>query len=575
VNLKAEMEHIDIERGFLCLPLSDHKKEERKPRVSIITVVSEAVSLAYGCLDRIVLRGYYPALQREENIVHFFREVVGVRTVDGGALGSRTLAYRKWLDGYVREHGIERLPAPKGKRKEEVVERYYQALGDQEGIACILTSMELGTTFISYEPRSTTADQNYRRISGCRKRFQHLYFYLFDHVLGQMRLQIATYLPFTIQIYLNGHSFVARQLTLQGVRFRKHDNALLATDNVRALRVAAASLTPELIQGRCDYWASQFAPQFSPSERRRAGLPGYAYSMAQVEYSYDTVFRTRMPLQEAVRRMAERGALLGGADRTMAVFGRRIDRRYRGRLMTVLEARNQGHPTLRSYFHSSFAKLYTKPDEHHRDRCLRIEVCVNDPRHFGVKRSLEHLPALVDRMTTSAERYLDLHADLLDSTFDAGDLAQLSLPTQRGSRRIPGIRLHDDRVLRLLDVLQQPASLIGDWTVSELHARMLERHRLAPDTYRISQLRYDLWKLRAKGIVERVGSTRRYRVTPSGTRLAVLLVKLRFRLLGPLVTIATHPCRHPIRTNDSVEVAIRSIDTALNDLCSAIGLKAA
>lgn len=55
--------------------------------------------------------------------------------------------------------------------------------------------------------------------------------------------------------------------------------------------------------------------------------------------------------------------------------------------------------------------------------------------------------------------------------------------------------------------------------------------------YRLSQLRYDLWKLlRAKGLVERLGATRRYALTTTVARLGVLLVKLRFRLLGPLVT---------------------------------------
>ena len=35
------------------------------------------VQFSYACWDRIVLRGYYPALQRPENVVHFFRDVCG------------------------------------------------------------------------------------------------------------------------------------------------------------------------------------------------------------------------------------------------------------------------------------------------------------------------------------------------------------------------------------------------------------------------------------------------------------------------------------------------------------------
>ena len=310
-------------------------------------------------------------------------------------------------------------------------------------------------------------------------------------------------------------------------------------------------------------------------ERRDANLPGYAYSVAQVEYAYDTVFRRRVPLQPLFRRLADLGALLGGADRTMTVFGRRIDRRYQGKLMTVLDAVDQGHPVLRSYYQTSYVKLYGKPDQAGVDRCLRAEVCINDPRHLGVPRSLSYLPELVQKMTDTAQRYLDLHAELLDTTVDAGDVAHLAQPTLRGRRRIPGIRLHDDRVLRLLEVLLQPAGLVADWTVANLHARVLERFHLSPLDYRPSQLRYDLWKLRAKGLVERVGTSRRYRVTDSGLRLGTLLVKLRFRLLGPLVTLVTRPRPRRAAPPDATEAALRNVGHALDHLFSALALRAA
>lgn len=129
------------------------------------------VLFSYGCLDRVVVRGYYPALQREDNIVHFFRDVVGASIVDSGALASRTLRYRQWLDEYVRVHHIERLAPPKGVKKEDFVQPYYQQLGRQEGVACLLTSMEQGATFVSYEPRFPTENERYRVIKRCRKLF--------------------------------------------------------------------------------------------------------------------------------------------------------------------------------------------------------------------------------------------------------------------------------------------------------------------------------------------------------------------------------------------------------------------
>src|SRR2546430_12807331 len=90
-------------------------------------------------------------------------------------------------------------------------------------------------------------------------------------------------------------------------------------------------------------------------------------------------------------------------------------------------------------------------------------------------------------------------------------LAALATPTLVGQRRIPGLKLHDDRVIRLLETLLHPGGFVGDWTTRDVHARVMARHRLTETDYRLSQLRYDLTKLRAKGFVERLGTSRRYR----------------------------------------------------------------
>src|SRR5262249_60595720 len=94
------------------------------------------------------------------------------------------------------------------------------------------------------------------------------------------------------------------------------------------------------------------------------------------------------------------------------------------------------------------------------------------------------------------ERTLALQAELLASPVDTGQLAALAKPTLVGRRRIPGLKLHDDRVIRLLETMLHPAACAGDWTTHDLHARVSARHQLAQSDYRLSQLRYDLAKLR-------------------------------------------------------------------------------
>ena len=229
---------------------------------------------------------------------------------------------------------------------------------------------------------------------------------------------------------------------------------------------------------------------------------------------------------------------------------------------------------LRWYYHTSFAKQYTRGDDHHADRILRNETCSNDTRHFGVGRRLENLPLLRDKLAATNERCLALQAEVLDSPVDGGQLAALAQPSRVGQRRIPGLKLHDDRVIRVLETLLHPAAFADAWTTRELHTRILARHQLAEGAYRLSQLRYDLSKLRAKGLVERLGNTRRYRLTSLGLKLGVLLVKLRTRLLGPLATlIGNHTAARTSSSNNSVDQAFRDVDTALDHLSHALGLQ--
>ena len=535
-------------------------------------VFGERVQFRYTCLDRIVLHGYLTGQQRPGQLVHFFHDVVGVACIEPTVLLGRTTAYRDWVDRYTRGQGIPVLAAPKGARKEELVRPYYGKLGPREGIACVLTSLENTRTFISYAPRRTprSGDANYRRIETGRKRSQHLYWYVWDPVMGPMSVRVATYLPFTITAYLNGHHFVGERLRRAGVSLYQQDNAILRVADPAALQAASDALTPAVLQERCDYWAAKLAPSFSPAEHAAMDLR-YRYSLAQIELATDVVFAEPSPLRALFRRAVELGLLLGGADRTAHLFGRQITSRYRGKLQTVLDRRNEGHPVLRSYYRTSFVKQYEKAET-----LLRTETCINDTYHLNVGRRLENLPTLVTRMGETNQRFLDAQAELLACTVDQGELARLAQPVQVGKRRVPGLRLQDDRVLRLLDVLLHPGGFVADWTSRDALARLLDRHRLAEADYRLSQLRYDLGKLRAHGFVERIGRTRRYRLTARGLKLGVILVKLRTRLLGPLATLATASAPSPDTTTDSaVEAAFRQVDRAIDHLCATLGLRPA
>jgi hypothetical protein len=530
------------------------------------------VRFAYTAWDRIVLNGYLDRLQRPENISHFFREVVGAPSVTPEVLMSRTAPYRGWVSRYAQEHAIPFVPAAKGERKEDTAAPHDRRLTGEEGVACILSSVEQGRTFVSCTPRypPSGGDPSDRLIHAARKRFLHDYFYVLDPVLGPMSLRVGTFLPFTVAVFLNGHSFLARELTRLGVGFRKDDNALLAVADVTALEAAAERLTPAVIEPRCAHWARQLAPRFSREERVAAALSD-RYSVAQVELATDVIFRRSAPLRALFRRAAEVACCWAGrtAPRTCsaAASPAATPASCRPCSTGATRASRSCAPTTAARSSSSTRK---------GDRLLRTETCLNDTHDLGIGRRLEHLPELRERMRATNMRYLDAQAEVLASTVDAGALAALARPVRVGQRRVLGLKLEDDRVVRLLEALLHPGTFVADWTTREVHARVLARHRLAEAAYRLGQLRYDLGKLRAHGLVERIGTSRRYRLTPRGLKLGVLLVKLRTRLLGPLTSLAAaaQP-RRSTRNPSAVEAAFRQVDAALDHLCHALGLQRA
>jgi DNA-binding transcriptional ArsR family regulator len=71
------------------------------------------------------------------------------------------------------------------------------------------------------------------------------------------------------------------------------------------------------------------------------------------------------------------------------------------------------------------------------------------------------------------------------------------------------------------------ASEAQRFTASELARQLRLLSNQAESDYEPRRATYDLKKLRAKNIVQRIGQTRRYKSTPSGLKAMVALVILR------------------------------------------------
>jgi hypothetical protein len=524
---------------------------------------SSLLVFVYHCFDRIVIHGYPSGLSRPEQVVYFFRDVLGMPVVDKEVLRQRTNDYQNWVEAYARNHSIPIQWAEKGVRKEDHV---LPALRRMEktnayGVYFIFKSMEQGRTFRVTVPKYPTPDPNYRILAQQWSRFTHYYFYVRDEFLGPIIVRVASFFPFHATYWLNGHSFIERELKRAGIDFRKNDNAFLAVDDVAALQAAADRLSPAIIRKHLDYWTLILGPKFSQKEREKMSLSRF-YAIAQIEYCRNFIFKRHFPIHKVFERSCEIGLWRLTANRISEIFGVRLNKRLHGKLATVIDQIEHGHHVFRAYWKNAFLKQYEKFS------CfLRNELCSNNLRDFGLKKGLDHLDAVRKRFQTITDRFAEFQAQCLNVHVDFPLLQRLALPITIGSVRYPGVKIHDARIIRLLEVLLHGGNTVGGWTAKQIHSAILTTFQLSAKAYGLNQLRYDVRKLKGHGLLERDGRRYAYRLTAKGVQVALLFLFFHKRLCGPLANSRFHHKPDPAhRPNSKLEAAYHKADKAIENI---------
>jgi hypothetical protein len=517
----------------------------------------------YHCFDRIVINGYLNGLSRPEQVVHFVREVLGIPVVSKEVLSQRTDDYQHWVEAYARNHKIPIEWAEKGVRKENYVLPALRRMEKKNvyGVYIIFKSMELGRTFRISMPKYPTQDPNYRILAQQRSRFTHYYFYIRDEVLGPIIVRVASFFPFHATYWLNGHSFMEQELKRNNIGFRKDDNAFLAADDVSALQAAADRLSPQIIRKQLDYWTLILGPKFSKKERSQMSLSRF-YAITQVEYCRNFIFKRNFPIHKIFERGCEIGLWRLTANRISEIFGVRLTRQLRGKLATVIEEIDHGHHVFRANFKNALLRQYEK-----FSRFLRNELLSNNLNDFGLRKGLDHLDEVRQRFQTITDRFAGFQAQCLNVHVDFPLLQRIALPVTHGSVRYPGIKIHDTRLIRLLEVLLHGGNTVGGWTAKQIHEAVVTTFQLSPKTYGLNQLRYDLRKLKDHALLQRDGRRYAYRLTAKGVDVALLFLFFHKRLCGPLANSRFHHKPDPAhRPNSKLEAAYHKADKAIETI---------
>ncbi len=141
-------------------------------------------------------------------------------------------------------------------------------------------------------------------------------------------------------------------------------------------------------------------------------------------------------------------------------------------------------------------------------------------------------PRLVARLHDMVDRFLTT-LDCVDHAFVADEtLEQLPAPAYLGQTRVKGIDLNKPRMRAVLAAVLALVPAPTSFTLNDVATQVQALLGPTAPAYQPQHAAYDLKKLRAKGLIGKVESSRRYQAPPEGLRTIAALVILRDKVIS-------------------------------------------
>jgi hypothetical protein len=464
-----------------------------------------------SCYDRIIVTGTLPGVCHAKGMTAFL-SARQIRIFDyprfAEPLRDRV---RERAAGLASAAGItiEHI-AKKHIRKEDVVAKILAVRGDHPGLVHVISAMEACDSYKPWHDKRT--HRNFLRPDSGK--CLHYYFYFIDAELGLIYLRVPTWCPFRLQFYCNGHSWLARQLAAAGIGFTLADNAFVRIDDWQRAQNLADHLSPATLHHALDRYAKQCCPVFD------ALAPSYHWSLTQVEYATDLVFRSQVVLKPLYEQLSRQAILTVKAEHVATFLGHKITPQLAQEIGSQFATRIEG-TCVKHRFGKSSIKIYDK-----FGLVLRIETTTNDVSAFKHYRKVEHqqgpasyalapvkkniysLTALAHILLGCNRRYLEYLSSLDDFSAGIRVLDRLTHPRPVNGRTLKGLNFFSRAEGTLLAALQRPAFNIAGLRRADLRPFLAQ---CSPAT-----LTRHLARLRQLGVIKRVNGTYRYYLTRAG-----------------------------------------------------------
>jgi len=481
-----------------------------------------------SCFDRVIFKGHLPisyaaGLERFLDgfglkLKEFKDFAVGVAdrlTRDAKTIAARAGREYRYLNGV--------------RRKEELARSLAQEHGIQRGLVCVLGTVEPVQGF-----RIVHGDGRPHLRAERRKCLVH-YFYLLDPDLGFMHVRRQTWFPFTMQVYVNGHEWLARQMQRLRLVFRQLDNAFLSIARPeRAQRLAREFATldwPAILD--------RFAHRFNPLLEDLLETMEYHWVTDQAEYATDVMFESRAALEGLYPRLVRHAITSFSAENVMRFLGKKLHPSFAGELVSDVKRRPEG-VRVGHRVKANWIKMYDK-----HGQVLRVETVINQPREFKVRRVTRFrgevharwnpMPKGVafldryERISRAANgRYLDGLVGIADPSAARRTLDRMAVRARTSSRSLRGFNPADPDDARLFKAVLGGEHVIAGFRNRHVREALFgatddeavaKRHAV-----RVTRL---LNRLHAHGYVAKVPRTHRWRVTDIGRAVMSAVIDVR------------------------------------------------
>jgi len=530
----------------------------------------DSIRASYRCFDRILLNGLIQPFQQPERVVGFFSFYRDQFPVSRKVLTDIADQFSNWVKNRSQKWDAALLDAPQGRRDEFVEPYFKNAKPDQ--VVAILKGREPARMLTAIG----TARENRWHLQMAQRWVVQYNFYVNDARWGRMFVRMCPYLPFSARVCLNQHHWLANRLREENIDFGKSTNAFLKCGNFERLQELADSLTARDLLRCGQKWLAAFTPFFKEQERKQAGCQHRLF-FAQVEYCDNLIFHRRAALDGMGERLLDANRTIGQPDKITVIFGRKITSRHHGKLQTEIEDMHLPNPVIRSHYGNGFIKQYV------RDHLiLRTETATNNVNDYGVNKAVENLPTLREKLSAINDNYQNIQQDILQTFIDRGQLRNLAQPTiLPNGKRVPGLKLDHPRQLALMHAIVRFAHVAAGatFTTKEVYPYVLEALGCPSSHYTLASLRYDLSKLRAKALIEKLPHSRRYRIPERGYSICLVFLKLFERIYAPLTAGLLSPIpgdrKLQQQRRSQLDRLYQRVADDLDKLMDAVGLKVA